>query len=104
MKERLLEFLRVREISNHAFERAAGLSDSTVYNLNKGLRSDKLAQIALAFPELNIRWLLTGEGEMLSELSHAVPNKTTPTVEVHHIQTINIGNWQELVELIKNKQ
>ena len=69
MKERILAFCKASGISANAFEVASGWSPSTVYNLNKGVRSDKLASVAKAFPDLNLDWLITGEGEMFKSES-----------------------------------
>lgn len=49
-------------ISNNAFEDKSGLSRGTITNLKHGIRSDKLAGILRAFPEVNPRWLILGEG------------------------------------------
>lgn len=75
MKKRLIEFLTYLKIGQNAFEKRVGLSTGSICNLNHGLRSDKLAQIAAEYPELNMRWLLLGEGEMLREI---VPLELTP--------------------------
>ena len=67
MKERLLRYLKHLKMGQNAFETHCGLSLGTISKINLGLRGDKIAQIAEACPDLNIRWLLTGEGKMLSE-------------------------------------
>lgn len=69
MKERILAYCKMKGITPNAFETKAGWSPSTIYNLKKGVRSDKLADAAIAFPDLNIRWLLTGKGEPIYEVS-----------------------------------
>lgn len=62
-----MQYLRYRKMGQNAFESYCGLSLGVVSKINFGMRSDKIAQIAEACPDLNIRWLLTGEGKMLSE-------------------------------------
>lgn len=66
MKERLLEYLKYRKIGQNSFEKSVGWSNGTIYNLTNGIRSDKLASMAKICPDLNLRWLLLGEGEMLN--------------------------------------
>ncbi len=102
MKERILAYCEAVGITANAFEQKAGWSPSTIYNLNKGVRSDKLADAAIAFPDLNIRWLLTGEGPMIYEISYT-KQSPSPSVSIGTIQTVNIGNWSELVDLLKQK-
>lgn len=77
MKERLLDYLKFRGIGQNAFENLCGLSLGTISKINLGLRGDKLAQIAVACPDLNIRWLLTGDGEMLkiAKVEQSKPTK-----------------------------
>lgn len=66
VKERLILFVRTKNISQKKFETLAGLSNGYLNNLKNSPTVDKLQSILKAFPELNRRWLLTGEGEMLN--------------------------------------
>lgn len=55
----------------HAFESRCGLSNKYINNAymsmrgNGGIGSDVIARIHSEFPQLNIKWLCTGEGEMI---------------------------------------
>lgn len=66
IKERLILFVRTKNISQKKFETLAGLSNGYLNNLKNSPTVDKLQSILKAFPELNRRWLLTGKGEMLN--------------------------------------
>ena len=46
------------------------------------LQPDKIESIALNYPQLNVDWLLTGEGQMLKSES------TNPTINVMENQTL----------------
>jgi phage repressor protein C with HTH and peptisase S24 domain len=72
--KRLKEFLNYLKISQGKFEAKANLSNGYVNNLKDNIRRNTLRKISDAYPELNITWLLTGEGEMLK-------NKTNITEE-----------------------
>lgn len=63
-KDRILEFLRVKGLGQGAFEKKVGLSNGYVNNSKGSFGAKKIDDILKAFPELNERWLLTGEGEM----------------------------------------
>lgn len=67
VKERLIQFIKWNKISVNKFEQNCGLSTSYVANMRKSLRDDKIAKIRKIYPELNIDWLLTGEGDMIVE-------------------------------------
>ena len=65
VKERLEFFLKSKKISKTDFGKAVGVSNSFVSSMRKSLGPDKIQSIAQTYPDLNIEWLLTGEGEML---------------------------------------
>lgn len=74
--DRLLTFIRYLKESGNgtksakAFEEKCGLSNSYIANVKKGngsVGSDMLAKINLAFPQLNLEWLCSGNGEMLKQ-------------------------------------
>lgn len=67
VKERLIAFINYLGMSKNAFENACGLSTRYVSNISASVSPDKLKQISLKFPELNVEWLLTGQGDMLRE-------------------------------------
>lgn len=75
VKERLIAFISYLGMSKNAFENACGLSTRYVSNISASVSPDKLKQISLKFPELNVEWLLTGQGEMLREIH------STPTIQ-----------------------
>lgn len=64
MKKRMQELIDYLGMSVNAFEAYVGLSRGSLGGINLGLRSDRLALIAEKLPWLNMRWLLTGVGEM----------------------------------------
>ena len=65
VKQRINEFCKYKKISKSAFARAIGVSATYVGSIRKSIQPDKINSIACNYPELNIAWLLTGEGEML---------------------------------------
>lgn len=65
VRERLTEYLKVKKISKSAFGRAIGASSAFVTSIQKTIGSEKIQAITLNYPDLNIEWLLTGEGQML---------------------------------------
>ncbi len=65
VKNRLIAFIEYKGLSKNKFEKVCGFSQRYVSNISVSIQPDKLERISLNFPELNIGWLLTGEGEML---------------------------------------
>lgn len=65
VKERLIQYLKNKGIGRNKFEKAAGISVGYISNLKSSPGADILVKILNAAPDLNRRWLLTGEGDML---------------------------------------
>lgn len=70
-KERILIFLEKNGIKKESFYRETGIAASNFKGagLKSDLGVDKLARILKIYPELNdnLIWLITGEGELLTE-------------------------------------
>lgn len=69
VKERLTQYLKLKKISKTSFGKSIGVSNSFVSSMRKSIAPDKIQSIALNYPDLNIEWLLTGEGAMLKNQS-----------------------------------
>lgn len=67
IKLRLLQFIRHQGISIKSFEMQCGLSNGYVSSMRIGIGSEKLEEILRQYPQLNRKWLLYGEGDMLSD-------------------------------------
>lgn len=67
LKNRVLQFIENKGLTTQNFERLCGLSNAAVSKMGDNTRRSTLDKISNAFPEININWLLTGEGSMLRE-------------------------------------
>lgn len=65
VKERLKEFVKWKKISISAFCESIGVSNAYISSMRVSIQPDKVKSIALSYPELNIDWLLTGNGDMI---------------------------------------
>lgn len=65
MRKRLIEFLLYLGLGQNKFEEIVGLSRGFVNKVGDSIREGNLKKISSCYPELNINWLKTGEGEML---------------------------------------
>lgn len=88
-KNRLLEFVESREMSQRGFEECCGLTQGTIASIKvKGPSVDVLMRISNTFPELNMNWLVAGRGRMIEEETEAAA------------QQVVIKNWDGLAEAI----
>lgn len=65
VQQRLISFIEYKNLSKNAFESKCGLSKRYVSNLKGVPGRLVIKKICVAFPELNISWLISGEGEMI---------------------------------------
>ena len=68
--ERIAVYIQFKKISPHAFEKKIELSNGYFSKQLKHLGSvgsDILIRIHLTYSDINILWILTGEGQMLKE-------------------------------------
>lgn len=67
MKERILQLIEFLGITVQQFELNVGLSNGAVSKMGDNTRRSTLDRISLKYPNVNISWILTGEGDMLNE-------------------------------------
>jgi|GEM_PF-4971961 len=67
VKERLIEYLKYKGISQYKFQESIGASNGYINSMRKGIGVDKLEQVRSKYPDLDIKWLLTGDGTMLRQ-------------------------------------
>lgn len=105
IKQRLLQFLSYKNIGQNKFEKMAGLSNGYIKALRHSPSYEKIQMIIHSFPELNERWLLTGEGEMLLS---KVPNHIIQSEDINghnthgHNVTIN-KTEKDYLDIIKRQ-
>lgn len=65
VKDRIRQFIQAKGINERRFCQIIGVSPSYVSSMRKSIQPDKISSIAEVFPDLNIGWLLTGNGSMI---------------------------------------
>lgn len=98
-KRRILQFIDYKGIGITKFFKETGIKRGFLDTdkLDSSVSDMFLAKIIAVFPELNIEWLLTGEGEMLRKegiVQQAVNNVSSTITQS---QTINVPkDYEEL--------
>ncbi len=67
IKERLVAYLKFKGINKSEFGRIIGVSNAYISSIRKSIQPDKVEKIAASFPDLNVSWLVTGDGEMIKD-------------------------------------
>lgn len=94
IQSRLKEFLAYKKLTYKDFELKSGLANATASRIGENTRRSTFNRVALAFPDLNINWLKTGEGEMLN------PNVASPSFDVSPA----IHSDSSLLDIIRSQQ
>jgi hypothetical protein len=79
IKERLILYLKSKNISKNSFYKEVNVSNGYL-DKQSAVNSDVLARILIKYNDLNYKWLLIGEGEMI-EISKDVSSITTTCKE-----------------------
>jgi hypothetical protein len=81
VQKRLNEFIVYLGISPAEFEKTTGLGNGFTQKTNERMRNSSKNLISKFYPELNMKWLINGQGEMLNK------NYTTYTSHSNHEAT-----------------
>ena len=95
VKERLVEYLKRKRIGQNKFESMAGISNGYISNLKKSPSASHLTKILNAAPDLDEKWLLTGEGSMIKGTSNPVSADKAPEMRPHYLSLANAGTLTE---------
>lgn len=79
-KERLKLFVQSLNIGQNKFEEAVGIANGYLASRSQSVNSDAIEKILVKYPNLNLDWLFTGNGEMFQEERLDVSVKTLPRI------------------------
>lgn len=73
--KRLKEFLDSKRMKINELGKLSGTSGTQIYNIVKGKKYgvDKFISVMRQLPDLNVYWLINGEGSMLRTTAPAIP-------------------------------
>lgn len=120
LKDRVKEYCQSQNIPISKFEKESGLSNGYFNRVQHRPSQDKLDNIARNNPDLNIQWLLTGNGQMLTtdpipkseskpkqlefDFNRWMENEEKKTASLQKLITTNSqlsSTNRELVEMLK---
>jgi transcriptional regulator with XRE-family HTH domain len=102
INERLKILISALNISARAFSQTIEVSESTTRNyLDKGTKpsTDYLERIASHFTNVNLTWLITGNGEPLIGEMPPVTNTTTTQIKKVSGGAVHSGTGNQLITL-----
>lgn len=91
-KDRILTFIVAAGFSVREFERMIGVSNGTIRHQSDNLSANVRDKISAKFPQLNMDWLMFGNGAMLNESSSAAEQHADHTTAPVYQNNGNGGN------------
>ncbi|MCT4580803.1 MAG: S24 family peptidase [Flavobacteriales bacterium] len=108
IKDRVIQIIDNKEVSKESFFRTIGMTSANFRGKAKEtpLNSNAIKEIITNYPEINLQWLITGEGEMVKEDSaqpvSAFNLKTDSNISQQRIPLYNIEATAGLIPLFDN--
>ena len=69
VRERISQIIEIKKLNKNSFSKKVGIQPQTLHHILKGRQTypsyQVLEKIALTFTDINLRWLITGEGSMI---------------------------------------
>ncbi len=94
--DRLMQFIKYAGLSARKFDISIGASNGYTLRMKKNnasIGSDVIENILKVYPQLNVVWLITGEGKMLKEREELISEMDNLPVE----------KQQEIEQIIERK-
>ncbi|WP_425236933.1 hypothetical protein [Ulvibacterium sp.] len=94
--DRLMQFIKYAGLSARKFDISIGASNGYTLRMKKNhasIGSDVIENILKVYPQLNVVWLITGEGKMLKDREELMAN----------MDNLSLEKQQEIEQLIEHK-
>ncbi|MRJ10477.1 hypothetical protein EDL98_05205 [Ornithobacterium rhinotracheale] len=100
LKERILQYLDFKGVKKSKFYEETGVSNGVLSQKN-GLSEDNLMRFLNFYSDINPKWLLTGEGEMLK--TPAKQEEPVQQVAEPHATYNNTAHLEEKIAFLQEK-
>lgn len=94
IKERIYLLIKELDMSARAFCKSIGQSEGWAKNIGKGIGTDVVNNILLTYPQVNMTWLVTGEGEMFIDPEQLIASDNHSTYYINN-------NYKEMYEEVR---
>ena len=120
LTDRLIAFIKYCGLTQREFEKRCGVNHTDLNRKVQGPTAQYMMKICTAFPQLDMNWLFTGDGEMVKDGQQQVvpakeyaacpqPERTLqdPFLQITQTNsggnnTVNIGNVGEFRDLFRD--
>lgn len=107
IKQKILLYLAQKGVSPYVFYKESGVTRG-ILQQNNGISEDNIARFLAYAPDINIEWLMTGRGDMLSTMQEKQQEKSisdektafltnTPTIGTPYYDVDFLGGFDEII-------
>jgi len=100
-KERVLDYLKSKGITKNRFYVQTGVANGTL-DKKSGITGDTIMKIYATYPDINLDWLIAGQGQMLKSSTFTLQNSTAGIREQYMAVTSTSGDNIPEEALIKS--
>ncbi|HEY0740337.1 MAG TPA: helix-turn-helix transcriptional regulator [Chryseosolibacter sp.] len=100
--KRLSTFMEYKNIGINELGRKSKMSGAQIHNIVKGKNYgiNKLLNLIKVFPDLDISWLLVGEGTMLKQQQNSNESADKVSEDAYYFQRATIEAYKSSVEVL----
>ena len=106
--DRLLEYLASKNITPYIFEKNCGIANGYLHKQTRGkggIGSEIASKITATYKDLNVTWLMTGEGQMITSRLYVQSEHVSTVAEnaaLYETQQNNIKALREKILILEN--
>ena len=103
VKQRILQYLDYKSITNYKFYQETGISNGILSQKN-GLSEENIVRFLSVYRDVSPNWLLTGEGEMLKKRQKSEETETDREwKDLYYEQKSLLENQTKMIERLENE-
>lgn len=102
--DRLFEYLKHRDLTPYNVEQACGIANGYLKKQTKGkgtIGSENLEKIIAAFPDLNVKWLISGKGKMLVDNYSQIDQRLQEEMKSYSAFEQTIALLRDKIEILE---
>lgn len=97
--QRLAEYIDYKQFSIRSFERSINVRQGWLHSMRASIRPEKLMLILEEYPDINVRWLYTGKGDMLENAEQTIVSEDGTRMCVMEVKA-----WDQVKKLTDSVQ
>lgn len=99
IKENIIKYLEFRNITRYKFYQKSGITRG-ILDQETGISEENISKFLACYPEVDVNWLLTSEGQMIKNLEESSNLENTNL----NSNAMSDNHLQKLFEMLESQQ